>query len=63
LADPGILISLNERRHYLDARTITCPAPEVIKGDASCAFTSDIWALGILAYELATGTKPFADEN
>ena len=37
------------------------PAPEVIRGEPSCTTEVDIWSLGVLAYELATGHKPYDD--
>jgi serine/threonine protein kinase len=50
--------SLNERtKATLAAGTVRYMAPEQIKGRAS-AF-SDIYALGIIAYELITGRTPF----
>jgi serine/threonine protein kinase len=45
-----------------ESRTVvgTLPylAPELLRGDATDA-RSDIWALGILLYEMASGTHPF----
>eukprot|EP00727_Mastigamoeba_balamuthi_P003431 m51a1_g13085 putative severin kinase (364) ;mRNA; r:598-2390 len=38
-------------------------APEVIKQEGEEGPVSDIWALGIAAIEMATGSAPWADQN
>ena len=38
--------------------TLACMAPEVLRGEAATA-RSDIWALGVLLYEMASGRLPF----
>jgi len=36
-------------------------SPERIEGDSGYSFPSDIWSLGLVVYELATGFHPFKD--
>lgn len=38
-------------------------APEAVRGDASLTTAIDIWALGIILYELLTGVRPFAESD
>ncbi|RPI53662.1 MAG: hypothetical protein EHM55_13175, partial [Acidobacteria bacterium] len=45
--------------HELVAGTLSCMAPEVLRGGIADA-RSDVWALGVLLYEMSTGKRPFA---
>jgi tetratricopeptide (TPR) repeat protein len=45
--------------HELAAGTLSCMAPELLRGGTAEA-RSDIWAVGVLLYEMATGQRPFS---
>ena len=38
-------------------------APELFEEHGVYSFASDIWSMGVLIYELATGAPPFNGEN
>ena len=47
-------------------RTIGCPAyvaPEILDSESYDGFAADIWALGVVAYVLATGSYPYKDRK
>ena len=35
-------------------------APELFEDNGVFSYQSDLWALGVVMYELATGVRPFA---
>lgn len=38
-------------------------APEIVRKQAYCGFSADIWALGVICYVLLTGIFPFKHKN
>ncbi|GAB0096284.1 Non-specific serine/threonine protein kinase [Sergentomyia squamirostris] len=52
-------------RAYSFCGTIEYMAPEVVKqqGNMGHDFAADWWSVGVLAYELLTGSSPFTHEN
>ncbi|KAG2491819.1 hypothetical protein HYH03_009776 [Edaphochlamys debaryana] len=76
VADFGVSINLNQERAVTRAGTLDYMAPEVErcpikylpqdnKNNPSLAYTTavDIWAVGVLAYELLVGFPPFVADN
>ncbi|KAG2491852.1 hypothetical protein HYH03_009808 [Edaphochlamys debaryana] len=76
IADFGVSINLNQERAVTRAGTLEYMAPEVErcplkmrpeenKEKGTLAYTTavDIWAVGVLAYELLVGFPPFVAEN
>jgi serine/threonine protein kinase len=45
-----------------DAGTLPYMAPELLQGHA-CDARSDIWSLGVLIYEMVSGTRPFKGQT
>ncbi len=61
LADFGLVLRPEEGRLTCDGRvsgTVPYLSPEQIQGQTVCA-ASDVWAAGVLAYELIAGRRPF----
>lgn len=64
ILDFGLAKARDESMSASSARlgTAAYMAPEQIRGDAVDGRT-DLWALGVVLYEMLTGRKPFAGEN
>jgi aurora kinase, other len=62
LADFGLSIDTSERRATSRVGTLYYIAPELMSGNAYDAKV-DVWAVGVLAFELLTGEPPFGGET
>jgi polo-like kinase 1 len=65
IGDFGLIAKINkdrERRHTY-CGTVAYMAPEVIKSEKGYSFEVDIWSIGVIMYNLLTGTVPFYDQN
>ena len=49
------------KEKIIDLGTLQYQAPEIFKGEY--AFSSDIWSLGIIFYEMISGETPFVGET
>jgi serine/threonine protein kinase len=76
LADFGLAIDLEKERAVTRAGTLDYMAPEVLRcpfkmfpeenkhrDDLRYDFSVDVWAVGVLTYELVTGVAPFASSD
>ena len=63
LADFGIAVTECELRHeaMTSTGTLAYMAPEQLTADGHADFRTDVYGLGVVLYELLTGTVPFAD--
>eukprot|EP01024_Parvocaulis_polyphysoides_P062265 TRINITY_DN7071_c0_g2_i2.p1 TRINITY_DN7071_c0_g2~~TRINITY_DN7071_c0_g2_i2.p1 ORF type:complete len:388 (-),score=45.59 TRINITY_DN7071_c0_g2_i2:1205-2368(-) len=61
IADFGVSTLLGDRGNSVESwvGTVTYMSPERLNGERY-SFNSDIWSLGVILYECATGTYPFA---
>ena len=59
--DPNVAVTLT-RDLPTTAGTLPYMAPEQLRGQVANA-CSDIWAAGVVLYEMATGKRPFPEEN
>lgn len=63
LCDYGLLCEIKgSKRSMVKCGTLAYMSPETIKGDC-CGQRSDIWALGIVVYVMATGCVPWKGET
>ena len=62
--DLGLALQRREREEVMNkpAGTIAFSCPEIVTGDAYTD-KADIWSLGCILYQMATGKAPFGSEN
>ena len=67
IADFGLATRLDEAGTATDsgapAGSLPWMAPESVRGEATLSTAIDIWALGVILYELLTGVRPFGGSD
>jgi eukaryotic-like serine/threonine-protein kinase len=67
VADFGLAAKIDESGTTMQtepaAGSLPWMAPEAIRGDTTLTTAVDVWALGVILYELLTGQRPFTGKN
>jgi serine/threonine-protein kinase len=67
VADFGLATRLDDAGTATDsgppAGSLPWMAPEAVRGEPTLSTAIDVWALGVILYELLTGVRPFAGTN
>ncbi len=66
VADFGLATRLDEAGTATDsapAGSLPWMAPEAVRGESTLSTAIDVWALGVILYELLTGVRPFGGAN
>src|SRR5581483_10241544 len=64
IGDLGLAISVSEASTIKDIKGVMpCLAPELLSGRGSYSQTTDVYAFGIIMWEITSGRPPFHDVN
>ncbi len=66
VADFGLATRLDDAGTATEsapAGSLPWMAPEAVRGEATLSTAIDVWALGVILYELLTGVRPFGGAN